>query len=286
MDSPALRLLLLLLLLLPENRKFLRYFAWMLRNGSLSLTASEREAPTKLVQEPEPDNTKALCERMWSRPGLWIRRHLWCCPAPWLCSCRLLCVAYLPRLGLSFGPLVPLSPPRPFSLSPSPRLTTPWSPPRPVCPETLLGSLVIPGRPPSASATEFRDSGCAYTLHPYGVIGLRPPRRPRSSHHHPGHPSPRHRLSPVSQQLSPRLPGLQYHPGPSASPLHRFLFSPWFHLRRSFPGFRPPPQLGLHPESSHHQHHHGDCGHLCQASVHHQLHTEASALFSPPKLFL
>ncbi|ROJ66298.1 hypothetical protein DPX16_16561 [Anabarilius grahami] len=52
MDSPA-----LLLLLLPESRPYLEYLAWMIRNGGLSLTTSEPEAPTEVV--PGPENIKA-----------------------------------------------------------------------------------------------------------------------------------------------------------------------------------------------------------------------------------
>ncbi len=52
MDSPLLRLL-----LRPESQRWLGYLGWMLQNGSLSLTVSEPETPTGLVQEPEPDIT-------------------------------------------------------------------------------------------------------------------------------------------------------------------------------------------------------------------------------------
>ncbi len=52
MDSPVLRLL-----LRPESRRWLGYLGWMLQNGGLSLTVSEPETPTGLVQEPEPDIT-------------------------------------------------------------------------------------------------------------------------------------------------------------------------------------------------------------------------------------
>ncbi len=52
MDSPVLRLL-----LRPESRRLLGYLGWMLQNGGLSLTISEPETPTELVQEPEPDIT-------------------------------------------------------------------------------------------------------------------------------------------------------------------------------------------------------------------------------------
>ncbi len=54
MDSPA-----LCLLLRPESQRWLEYLGWMLQNGGLSLTVSELETPTELVQEPEPDTTKS-----------------------------------------------------------------------------------------------------------------------------------------------------------------------------------------------------------------------------------
>ncbi|XP_016398307.1 leucine-rich repeat extensin-like protein 5 [Sinocyclocheilus rhinocerous] len=54
MDSPALHLL-----LRPESRRWLEYLGWMLQNGGLSLKVSEPETPTGLIQEPEPESTKA-----------------------------------------------------------------------------------------------------------------------------------------------------------------------------------------------------------------------------------
>ncbi|RXN04650.1 leucine-rich repeat extensin 5 [Labeo rohita] len=54
MDSTALRLL-----FRPENQWWLGYLGWILQNGSLSLSVSEPETPTRLIQEPEPENTKS-----------------------------------------------------------------------------------------------------------------------------------------------------------------------------------------------------------------------------------
>ncbi len=53
-DSPALHLI-----LRPETRRWLGYLGWMLQNGGLSLTVSEPETPTGLVQEPDTETTKA-----------------------------------------------------------------------------------------------------------------------------------------------------------------------------------------------------------------------------------
>ncbi len=54
MDSPA-----LCLLLRPESRRWLEYLGWMLQSCGLSLKVSEPETSTGLVQEPEPEATKA-----------------------------------------------------------------------------------------------------------------------------------------------------------------------------------------------------------------------------------
>lgn len=108
-----------------------------------------------------------------------------------------------------------MSPPRPFSPSPSPRLTTPSSPPQPVCHETSLSSLVTPGQPPAVDAQlSPRISGilavptpCTPTasmssfLPPTSLLSLSSP------------------LPPQSHKPAAQLQALGFRPGPSASML-------------------------------------------------------------------
>ncbi|ROL23542.1 hypothetical protein DPX16_18810 [Anabarilius grahami] len=175
MDSPVLRLL-----LLPESRLYLGYLAWMLRNGSFSLTTSEPEAPIEVVPEPETDNTKApeskQAGQSTAEPGADLNLiSLWSmdpiptqvptlessssssvlsgflnAPVP---SGDLLQPVSLPDFLIPsqslvtaspldpLAPLVAPTPPsQPVSTSPSPQPTTPSSPPQSVCPEAPLGS--------------------------------------------------------------------------------------------------------------------------------------------------
>ncbi|ROL45504.1 hypothetical protein DPX16_9007 [Anabarilius grahami] len=89
-------------------------------------------------------------------------------------------------------------------------------------PETQLGSLVTPGRSPAVETQllPWIFLGFWLHLHPAPLWRhrvpsfLQPPHRPCSLHRRPGHPSPRLRLSPASQQLSIRLPGLRCSAGP------------------------------------------------------------------------
>ncbi|ROI79378.1 hypothetical protein DPX16_7266 [Anabarilius grahami] len=81
----------------------------------------------------------------------------------------------------SSGSSLPLTSPLSSSTSVSPQAAVSPSPPRPCKPAVQPQASRLPRHSRSASSdrcqastTDFQDSGGAYTLHPYGVIGLLP----------------------------------------------------------------------------------------------------------------
>ncbi|KAI2658486.1 hypothetical protein H4Q32_016572 [Labeo rohita] len=215
----------------PENQWWLGYLGWILQNGSLSLSVSEPETPTRLIQEPEPENTKSpetkhadqstiepeadmnLIDLLLEAPvpsgdlppPMSLSDFL--VPYPPLVSARSLDLS-APLVTSRSSALPPSL--APYGSSASPQASPPQT--RPVCPKTPLGSLIHPNKPRSVVAQ-----------HPPQTSGSQAMPRPSTPSASPGASLPL-----VSPSSLLALSSLYLSLKPVASPwVSTLLMSPW-----------------------------------------------------------